>query len=88
VPFDDQPGISDNPLPYYICHYLELADWTGRAGGIDFILYSGQFTLIWEKWVRLTFLLIWLRALVSWTTHRLQAYGSACHFLNVFLKSD
>lgn len=31
VPFEDQPGLSDNPLPYSLCHYLELVDWTGRA---------------------------------------------------------
>ena len=30
-----QPETSDNPLPYYLRHYLELVDWTRRAVGDD-----------------------------------------------------
>ena len=31
LPFEDQPDTTENPLPYYLRHYLELVDWTGRA---------------------------------------------------------
>ena len=31
LPFEDQPETTDQPLPYYLRHYLELVDWTGRA---------------------------------------------------------
>lgn len=31
LPFEDQPETAENPLPYYLRHYLELVDWTGRA---------------------------------------------------------
>ena len=31
VPFEDQPEPTENPLPYNLCHYLELVDWTGRV---------------------------------------------------------
>jgi len=31
IPFEDQPEPAKNPLPYYLRHYLELVDWTGRA---------------------------------------------------------
>jgi hypothetical protein len=29
--FEDQLDATREPLPYYLAHYLELADWTGRA---------------------------------------------------------
>ena len=31
VPFQDQPEATDDALSYYLRHYLELVDWTGRA---------------------------------------------------------
>lgn len=31
LPFEDQPESNENPLPYNLCHYVELVDWTGRA---------------------------------------------------------
>ena len=31
IPFEDQPEPAEDPLPYYLRHYLELVDWTGRV---------------------------------------------------------
>ena len=31
VPFEDEPETNQEALPYYLRHYLELVDWTGRA---------------------------------------------------------
>ena len=31
IPFEDHPQPTENPLPYNLCHYLELVDWTGRV---------------------------------------------------------
>ena len=31
IPFEDQLEATENPLPYYLRHYLELVDWTGRV---------------------------------------------------------
>ena len=31
IPFEDQLETAEDPLPYYLRHYLELVDWTGRA---------------------------------------------------------
>ena len=31
IPFEDQAEAAEDPLPYYLRHYLELVDWTGRA---------------------------------------------------------
>jgi len=35
IPFEDQPESMENPLPYNLCHYLELVDWTGRLVRTD-----------------------------------------------------
>ena len=31
VPFEDEPETDQTALPYYLRHYLELVDWTGRV---------------------------------------------------------
>jgi hypothetical protein len=31
VPFEDQLESGYSPVPYYLAHYLELVDWTGRV---------------------------------------------------------
>lgn len=31
LPFEDQSDATESPLPYFLRHYLELVDWTGRA---------------------------------------------------------
>jgi hypothetical protein len=31
VAFEDEDETDQTALPYYLCHYLELVDWTGRA---------------------------------------------------------
>ena len=40
LPLEDQPETAENPLPYYLRHYLELVDWTGRT--VIARLYSGH----------------------------------------------